>query len=257
MDVEWREHEIQRYARHILLPELGGVGQARLRETSVLVAGVGGLGSPVSLYLAAAGVGRLGLVDDDLVELSNLQRQVLHDTASIGRPKVESGRDRIKAINPLVDVESIAIRLEPASIDAVVSRYDIVCDGTDNAAARFLIADACVRTRRTLVSAAVLRFEGQISTFRPHRGGPCYRCLHPEPPAEGVVPTCADAGILGAVAGVMGCLQATEILKEAAGIGETLAGRLLLWDALASRMRTIVLPKDPDCPSCRHLPDQA
>ena len=257
MDIEWTEEEIQRYARHILLPEIGGTGQAHFRRARVLIAGAGGLGSPLALYLAAAGVGTIGLVDDDRVELSNLQRQILHDTASIGRSKVASARDRLQALNPLVTVETIERRLEAGNVDALVGSYDVVCDGTDNFTTRFLLADACVRARRTLVSAAVLRFEGQLATFKPHEVGPCYRCLHPSAPPEGLVPSCAEAGILGAVAGVLGCLQATEALKEIAGIGETMAGRLLLWDALACRARTIALPPDPECPVCREVPRRA
>ncbi len=253
MDIEWTEQEIQRYARHILLPELGSIGQDRLRRGRVLVAGAGGLGSAVALYLAAAGVGTIGLIDDDHVELSNLQRQVLHDTGSIGRKKVDSGHQRLRAINPLVDVRPIAARIDAGNVDALISDYDIVCDGTDNFATRFLLADAAVRTRRTLVSAAILRFEGQIATFKPHETGPCYRCLHPAAPPPGLVPTCAEAGILGSVAGVMGSLQATEAVKELAGIGESLAGRLLLWDALGARMRTIELPRDPECAFCRDV----
>ena len=253
MHIEWTEQEIHRYARHILLPELGGIGQDRLRRGRVLVAGAGGLGSPVALYLAAAGVGTIGLVDDDHVELSNLQRQVLHDTASIGRKKVESGRDRLSAINPLVDVRPLATRIDARNVDALVAGYDLVCDGTDNFETRFLLADAACRAQRTLVSAAILRFEGQIATFKPHATGPCYRCLHPDAPPVGLVPSCAEAGILGSVAGVMGSLQATEAIKELAGIGDTLAGRLLLWDALGARMRTIELPRDPDCAFCRNV----
>ena len=253
MDGEFTESEIQRYARHILLPELGGEGQAKLRRARVLVVGAGGLGSPLALYLAAAGIGTIGLVDDDRLELSNLQRQVLHDTASIGRNKAESGRDRIALLNPEVRTEVHPVRLDAGNAADLVGRYDLVCDGTDNFATRFLLADACALGARTLISAAVLRFEGQLSTFAPHRGGPCYRCLHPEPP-PGLVPSCAEAGILGAVTGVMGCLQATEAIKEIAGIGESLSGRLLLWDALASRMRTIVLPRDPECALCGPSP---
>ncbi len=252
MDAEWTENEIQRYSRNILLPELGGVGQARLRAARVLVVGAGGLGSPLALYLAAAGIGAIGLVDDDDVELSNLQRQVLHDTASVGRRKAESGRERLVALNPEVKVEAIASRLDTGNVAGLVAGHDIVCDGSDNFATRFLLADACVLGGRTLVSAAVLRFEGQLSTFRP--GGPCYRCLHPAPPPPGLVPSCSEAGILGAVTGVMGCLQATEVIKEVAGIGESLAGRLLLWDALLARMRTIALPRDPGCALCGDAP---
>ncbi len=253
MEIVWTEQEIQRYARHILLPELGGIGQDRLRRGRVLVAGAGGLGSPVALYLAAAGVGTIGLIDDDHVELSNLQRQILHDTGSIGRKKVESGVERLRAVNPLVDVRPIAARIDAGNVDALVADYDVICDGTDNFATRFLLADAAFAARRTLVSAAILRFEGQIATFKPHETGPCYRCLHPEAPPPGLVPSCAEAGILGAVAGVMGSLQATEALKEVAAIGESLAGRLLLWDALGARMRTIELPRDPDCACCGAL----
>ena len=254
MNHEFTESEIQRYSRHILLPELGGEGQAKLRRARVLVVGAGGLGSPLALYLAAAGVGTIGLIDDDRLELSNLQRQVLHDTASVGRNKAESGADRIAALNPSVRTEVHTMRLDAGNVAGLVERHDLVCDGSDNFETRFLLADACALGRRTLVSAAVLRFEGQLSTFAPHHGGPCYRCLHPEPPPPGLLPSCAEAGILGAVAGVMGCLQATEALKEITGIGESLSGRLLLWDALSSRMRTIALPRDPDCPLCG--PDQ-
>lgn len=250
MDVDFTEAEIARYARHILLPELGGTGQARLRASSVLVIGAGGLGSPLALYLAAAGIGRIVLVDDDVVELSNLQRQVLFDTASLGRAKVEQARLRLLALNPGIAVDIRAVRIDAGNAMALVSSCDLVCDGSDNAETRFLLADACHLARRTLVSASVSRFEGQLSTFRSHRDGPCYRCLYPEPPPRGAVASCAEAGILGAVTGVMGSLQATEAIKELAGIGESLAGRLLLWDALSSSMRTIVLPPDPDCALC-------
>ena len=249
MDDEWTESEIERYSRHILLPELGGEGQARLRRARVLIVGAGGLGSPAALYLAAAGVGTIGLVDDDRVELSNLQRQVLHDMTSLGRNKAESGRDRMAALNPDVRVETHPVRLDAGNAARLVARYDLVCDGTDNFPTRFLLSDACTAERRTLVSAAVLRFEGQLAVFAPHRGGPCYRCLHPEPPPSGTAANCAEAGILGAVTGVMGCLQATEAIKEITGIGDSLLGRLLLWDALSSRMRTVLLPRDPQCPS--------
>ncbi len=250
MDIDFTEAEIHRYSRHILLGEVGGTGQARLRAASVLVIGAGGLGSPLALYLAAAGVGRIGIVDDDVVELSNLQRQIAHGMADLGRAKAESAAAAMARINPEVTVEPHRTRLTPANALALIARYDIVCDGTDNFATRFLVADACVLARRTLVSAAVLRFEGQLSVFRPHVGGPCYRCLYPEAPPAGLVPSCGEAGVLGAVTGVMGTLQATEVLKEILGIGETLAGRLLIWDALATRFRTIRLPADPACRSC-------
>jgi molybdopterin-synthase adenylyltransferase len=250
MDLDFSEDEIRRYARHILLAEVGGTGQAKLRAARVFIAGAGGLGSPLLLYLAAAGVGTIGLVDDDAVELSNLQRQVAHATADLGRPKVESAAAAARRINPLVEVRPVRARIGPGNVLDLIRDYDIVCDGTDNFDTRFLLSDACVLAGKTLVSAAVLRFEGQLGVFKPHAGGPCYRCLHPAPPPPGLVPSCGEAGVLGAVTGVMGTLQATEVLKEIIGIGEVLAGKLLMWDALASRMRTIALPRDPECPSC-------
>jgi molybdopterin/thiamine biosynthesis adenylyltransferase len=256
MDVEFTEDEIRRYSRHILLKEVGGIGQARLKAARVLVVGAGGLGSPLVLYLAAAGVGAIGVVDDDRVELSNLQRQVAHTTGRLGAPKAGSAAEAARAINPGVDVEAHAARLTARNAGALIGGYDIVCDGSDNFATRFLVADACVLERRTLVSAAVLRFEGQLSVFKPHlhEGGPCYRCLYPEPPPEGLVPACSEAGVLGAVTGVMGTLQATEVLKEILGIGESLSGRLLIWDALATRFRTVRLRRDPACPLCGPAP---
>jgi molybdopterin-synthase adenylyltransferase len=252
--MDFSEDEIVRYSRHILLAEVGGTGQARLRAARVLVVGAGGLGSPLILYLAAAGVGTIGIVDDDALELSNLQRQVAHSMARLGHNKAESAAEAAIAINPLVRLETHATRLTPDNALDLIGRYDIVCDGSDNFDTRFLVSDACVLARRTLVSAAVLRFEGQMATFRPHIGGPCYRCLHPAPPPPGLVPACNEAGVLGAVTGVMGTLQATEVLKEILGIGETLAGRLLVWDALATRFRTLRLPRDPACPSCGDHP---
>lgn len=250
MEFNFSEDEIQRYARHILLRELGGTGQARLKTAKVLVVGAGGLGSPLALYLAAAGVGHIGLVDADVVELSNLQRQIAHGTADIGRPKVESAAESLRRINPLVEVVEHKARLEAGNVAGLLAGYDIICDGTDNFETRFLLADACVAARKTLVTAAVLRFEGQLSTFKPHEGGPCYRCLYPEPPPEGLVPSCSEAGVLGAVTGVMGTLQATEVLKEITGIGKSLAGYLLVWNALDAEFRKIRLKKDPSCPVC-------
>ncbi len=248
MDLDFSEDELQRYSRHILLGEVGAIGQARLRAARVLIIGAGGLGSPLLLYLAAAGVGRIGIVDDDRVELSNLQRQVAHTTARIGEAKTRSAAKAARALNPLVTIVEHATRLDADNALALISDYDIVCDGSDNFATRFLVADAAFLARRTLVSAAVLRFEGQLAVFRPD--GPCYRCLYPEPPPPGEVPSCSEAGVLGAVTGVMGTLQATEVLKEITGIGESLAGRLLLWDALAARFRTIALRRDPECALC-------
>ncbi len=250
MEFNFSEDEIQRYARHILLRELGGTGQARLKAAKVLVVGAGGLGSPLALYLAAAGVGRIGLVDADVVELSNLQRQIAHGTADIGRAKVESAAESLRRINPLVQVVEHNEHLGAANVAGLIASYDIICDGTDNFATRFLLADACVAAQKTLVTAAVLRFEGQLSTFKPHEGGPCYRCLYPEPPPEGLVPSCSEAGVLGAVTGVMGTLQATEVLKEITGIGKSLAGYLLVWNALDAEFRKIRLKKDPACPVC-------
>jgi molybdopterin/thiamine biosynthesis adenylyltransferase len=250
MDLDFTEDEIQRYSRHILLQEVGGIGQAKLKAARVLVVGAGGLGSPLLLYLAAAGIGTLGVIDDDVVDLSNLQRQIAHTTGRVGVPKVVSAAEAVKAINPDVNIEAHATRLRADNAIDLIGRYDLVCDGTDNFDTRFLLADACVLAKRTLVSAAVLRFEGQLSVFKPHEGGPCYRCLYPEPPAPGTVPTCSEAGVLGAVTGVMGTLQATEVLKEILGIGDTLSGRLLVWDALATRFRTIKLRPDLSCASC-------
>jgi adenylyltransferase/sulfurtransferase len=248
--MEFTEDEIQRYSRHILLREVGGTGQAKLKAARVLIIGAGGLGSPLLLYLAAAGFGTIGIVDDDRVELSNLQRQVVHTTDSIGSPKVESAARAGIAINPAVQVEAHQMRLSAGNALDLIGRYDIVCDGSDNFATRFLVSDACMLARRTLVSAAVLRFEGQLSVFKPHQGGPCYRCLFPEPPPPGMVPACSEAGVLGAVTGVMGTLQATEVLKEILGIGESLSGRLLVWDALDMRFRSITLRPDPACAAC-------
>lgn len=250
MDLDFTEDEIRRYSRHILLGEVGGTGQAKLKAARVLVIGAGGLGSPLVLYLAAAGVGTIGIVDDDHVELSNLQRQVAHTTGRIGVAKATSAAQAAHDINPLVTVEPHCLRLNADNAADLVGRYDIVCDGTDNFGSRFLVSDACVLAKRTLVSGAVLRFEGQLSVFKPHEGGPCYRCLYPEPPPPGVVPTCSEAGVLGAVTGVIGTLQATEVLKEIMGIGDSMAGKLLVWDALASRFRTIKLRPDPHCASC-------
>jgi molybdopterin/thiamine biosynthesis adenylyltransferase len=250
MDIDFTEAEIQRYSRHILLQEVGGTGQAKLKAARVLVIGAGGLGSPLMLYLAAAGIGTIGVIDDDVVDLSNLQRQIAHTTDRIGVAKVTSAAQAAMAINPDLRVEAHPARLSAGNALDLISRYDIVCDGTDNFGSRFLIADTCVLAKRTLVSAAVLRFEGQLSVFKPHEGGPCYRCLYAEPPAPGTVPTCSEAGVLGAVTGVMGTLQATEVLKEILGIGDTLSGRLLVWDALATRFRTIKLRPDPTCALC-------
>jgi len=252
MDLDFTREELNRYSRHILLAEVGAAGQAKLRAARVLIVGAGGLGSPLSLYLAAAGIGTIGLIDHDVLELSNLQRQVAHTTARLGRNKVDSMAEALAALNPGVRIETHVRRMDADAARDLIPRYDLVCDGTDNFATRFLLGDACHLLGRPLVSAAVLRFEGQLSVFQGHLGAPhpCHRCLHPEQPPEGLVPTCSEAGVLGAVTGVMGTLQATEVLKLILGVGESLSGRLLLWDALDARFRTVKLRRDPACPLC-------
>lgn len=248
--MDFTEEQIHRYSRHILLPEVGGIGQARLLKARVLVIGAGGLGSPVILYLAAAGVGTIGVIDDDAVELSNLQRQVLHGTASIGAAKVESARAAVAAINPDVTLVPHQVRLDAANALELIGQYDIVADGSDNFATRFLVNDACYLAGKPLVSAAILRFDGQLATFKAHETGPCYRCLYHDLPPPGQIPSCSQAGILGAVAGVMGSMQATEVLKEILGIGDSMAGSLLIYDALATTFRKVRVKPDPACPLC-------
>ncbi|MBI5165340.1 MAG: molybdopterin-synthase adenylyltransferase MoeB [Magnetospirillum sp.] len=250
--MNFTEEQIQRYSRHILLPEIGGTGQARLLGSRALVVGAGGLGSPVILYLAAAGVGTIGIVDDDVVELSNLQRQVLHTTARLGTPKVDSAAAAVAAINPDVRVETLRTRLDKDNARALIAGYDIVADGSDNFPTRFLVNDACRLEGKPLVSAAILRFDGQLSTYKP--GGPCYRCIFREAPPAGQVPTCSSAGVLGAIAGTLGALQATEVVKELLGIGESMSGRLLIVDALAVAFRTVRVKRDPGCPLCGDAP---
>jgi len=236
--------EIERYSRHLLLAEVGGPGQQKLRAARVLVLGAGGLGAPLIQYLAAAGVGTIGIVDDDVVALSNLQRQVIHATPTVGRLKVESAREAVARLNPHVAIETHAVRLDAANADALLSAYDIVADGTDNFETRFLAADRCAALRRPLVTAAVGRFDGSLTTLLPWETtqgvpNPGYRDLFPAPPPPGLVPSCAEAGILGALTGILGSLQATEVLKLILGIGEPLVGRLLLVDALSMRFETI------------------
>jgi molybdopterin-synthase adenylyltransferase len=249
---DFTEEQIHRYARHIVLPEIGGEGQARLLRSKVLVVGAGGLGSPLLLYLAAAGVGTIGIVDDDAVDRSNLQRQVIHDEAHLGVAKVDSAAERMRALNPDVTVDTHRTRLTASNALDLIGRYDIVADGTDNFATRFLLNDACFFAGRTLVSAAILRFDGQIATYKAHLGPPhpCYRCLFREPPPPGVVPSCSAGGVLGALAGLAGSLQATEVVKEILGIGESLSGSLLLLDALYADYRRVKVKRDPTCPLC-------
>jgi molybdopterin-synthase adenylyltransferase len=244
--------QFERYARHLILDEVGEEGQAKLMASRVLVVGAGGLGSPLLLYLAAAGIGTLGIVDDDTVDLSNLQRQIVHPTLSIGTAKVESARTTIAAINPEVAVELHPCRIDQGNARDLVRRYDLVADGSDNFATRYLLNDVCYAERRTLVGGALSPFDGQLSTFKAYLGPPhpCYRCLFREPPPPDLVPRCETAGILGAVAGVIGTLQATEVLKELLGLGESLSGQLLMYDALRAGFHKIKLPRDPDCPTC-------
>jgi adenylyltransferase/sulfurtransferase len=251
--------EFERYARHLILDEVGEDGQAKLLAARVLVVGAGGLGSPLLLYLAAAGVGTLGIIDDDAVSLSNLQRQVIHRTGAIGRRKTESAAEGLRAIEPAVTLELFPERLTAENVDGLVARYDLVADGSDNFTTRYLVNDACVRAKKPFVSGALLRFEGQLSTFKPHAGPehPCYRCLFPEPPPPDAVPRCEEAGILGPVAGVIGTLQATEVLKELLGIGESLSGRLMMYDALGSSFYTVRVPRDPQCPRCGGASNQS
>lgn len=246
--------EIERYKRHLVLKEVGGAGQQKLKAARVLLIGAGGLGSPMAMYLAAAGVGTIGIVDDDVVSLSNLQRQILHNTAAVGRAKVDSARDAIAALNPHVAVEAHNARLTADNAIDLISRYDIIADGSDNFATRYLVSDACYLARKTLVFAAVGPFDGYVTTFKPHEATddgtpyPTYRCLFPEAPPAGTVANCAEVGVLGAIVGVMGTLQATELLKEITGAGDSLAGRLLLYDAKAASFQNIHVAWDPKNP---------
>jgi adenylyltransferase/sulfurtransferase len=253
---KFTEEQIKRYARHIILPEVGGKGQEKLLNSKVLVIGAGGLGSPAILYLAAAGVGTIGIVDFDVVDLSNLQRQVIHNTERVGTPKVESAKKTVEMLNPDVKVITYNTRISKENIMDIIKDYDVVLDGTDNFPTRFLINDACYFAGKPLVSAAMLRFEGQVSVFdyRNKENSPCYRCLFPEPPPPGLVPSCQEAGILGSIGGIMGCIQATEAIKLILGIGEPLVGKLLIMDALSMDFRKVKLRKDPNCPLCGEKP---
>ncbi len=241
--------ELQRYARHLVLPQVGVVGQERLRASSALIIGLGGLGSPAALYLAAAGVGRLGILDHDTVAVHNLQRQVIHDTTTIGAPKVESARARIEALNPSVRVDTWTMALTRENARAIIADYDVILDGTDTFATRYLVNDACVLEGKTYVHASVHRFEGQLSVFGAP-SGPCYRCLHPTPPPAGSVPNCAEGGVLGVLPGLLGTMQATEALKLLLGIGAPLVGRLLVVDALGMRFEEVLVERDATCVWC-------
>jgi molybdopterin-synthase adenylyltransferase len=254
--MDFTDTQLHRYSRHIILPEVGGVGQERLLRSKVLVVGAGGLGAPLLLYLAAAGVGTIGIIDDDVVDLSNLQRQVIHDESALGQLKVQSAAARIQALNPDVRVEPHPVRLTRDNALDLIGGYDLVADGSDNFATRFLLNDACFLAKKTLVSAAILRFDGQLTSFKAHLGAPhpCYRCLFPEPPPRGLVPSCSEGGVLGALAGTVGSLQATEVLKELLGLGESLSGTLLMMDTLYASYQRITLKRDPDCALCGDHP---
>ena len=252
--VDLSTEELQRYSRHLIMPEVTADGQRRLKAARVLCIGAGGLGSPAALYLAAAGVGTIGIVDFDAVDLSNLQRQLLHGTKDVGRGKLESAQDRLRDINPEIDIELHQCRLSSENASEIVSKYDIVVDGSDNFATRYLSNDVCVFAQRPNVYGSVFRFEGQTTVFAPHLGGPCYRCLFPEPPPPDSVPNCAQAGVLGVLPGIIGTLQAIETIKLIIGIGEPLIGRLLHFDALKVKFRELKLRRDPQCPVCGESP---
>lgn len=248
--IDLTNEEIRRYSRHLILPEVGMAGQRKIRNTSVLCIGAGGLGSPIAMYLSAAGIGKLGIVDFDDVDLSNLQRQILHTDADVGRSKAESARETIAGINPHTEVVIHKTRISSENALDLIRPYDIVVDGTDNFPTRYLTNDACVLLKKPNVYGSIFRFEGQASVFAPHLGGPCYRCLYPEPPPPGMVPSCAEGGVLGVLPGIIGCIQANEILKLALGKGSPLIGRLLLFNALDMKFRELKLRKDPKCPIC-------
>ncbi len=258
--MDFSEEQINRYARHILLREVGGQGQQKLLNAKILVIGAGGLGSPNILYLAAAGVGTIGIVDDDNVDLSNLQRQVIHGTSDIGRSKVASSASSVAAINPDVKVVAHQERLNSTNIRELIGQYDIIADGSDNFATRFLVNDVCVFLKKTLVSAAILRFDAQLATYRPFPGpngeepGPCYRCIFREAPPDGQTPSCAEAGVMGTLCGMVGSFQATEVVKEILGIGESMVGHLMIIDGLSATFRKISVRRDPKCPVCGENP---
>jgi adenylyltransferase/sulfurtransferase len=251
--VNLSQQEVARYSRHLIMPEVASDGQKRLKASSILLIGAGGLGSPLALYLAAAGIGRLGLVDFDVVDFSNLQRQVLHGTPDVGRPKLQSARDRIQAINPEVQVDLYETRLTSANAMKLLAPYDIVIDGTDNFPTRYLVNDACVLLKKANVYGSIFRFDGQASVFFPPHG-PCYRCLYPEPPPPGEVPSCAEGGVLGILPGLIGCIQATEAVKLILGKGSPLIGRLLLYDALQMNFQEFKVRRNPKCPLCGDHP---
>jgi len=248
--MDFTEEQVKRYSRHIILSEVGGKGQQKLCESKVFITGAGGLGSPVALYLAAAGIGTIGIIDDDVVDISNLQRQILHSTRTLNKPKVESAKETLEALNPDVKVVPYKERLSSANIMDIIKDYDLVLDGSDNFPTRFLINDACYFSGKTLISGSIFRFEGQVTTLKPHDGHPCYRCLYPEPPPPGLVPSCQEAGVLGVLAGTVGVIQATEAVKEVLGMGSSLASHLLIYDALGMKFLKVRTQKDPNCFLC-------
>ena len=249
-DVHFSNDEIARYSRHLIMPEVTLEGQKKLKAASILCIGAGGLGSPIALYLAAAGVGRIGLVDPDVVDFSNLQRQILHGTDDVGRKKLNSARDRVKAVNPNVQIDLHDCIFQSENARKLVEAYDIVIDGTDNFPTRYLSNDVCVLAKRPNIYGSIFRFDGQCTVFAPHLGGPCYRCMFPEPPPPGMVPSCAEGGVLGVLPGVIGVIQAIEAIKLIIGIGDPLIGRLVSFDALKMRFREFKVRKDPNCPIC-------
>ena len=252
--IDFSNDEIARYSRHLIMPEVTLDGQKRIKASSILCIGAGGLGSPIALYLAAAGVGRLGLVDYDTVDFSNLQRQILHGTDDVGRKKLNSARDRIKAVNPNVGVDLHDTLFRSDNAMQLVQDYDIVIDGTDNFPTRYLSNDVCVLTKKPNIYGSIFRFDGQCTVFAPHLGGPCYRCMFPEPPPPGMVPSCAEGGVLGVLPGIIGVMQAIEAIKLIIGIGESLIGRLVTFDALKLRFKEFKIRKDPNCPICGDHP---
>lgn len=253
MAIKLSNEEILRYSRHLIIPEVGMTGQKKLKAASVLMIGAGGLGSPVGLYLAAAGIGRLGIVDFDIVDETNLQRQIIHSTKDVGRYKLESAKEKIEAINPNVKVETHETRLTSGNAFDLISKYDLVVDGTDNFPTRYLINDACVLLNKPYIYGSIFRFDGQVTVFDPKKG-PCYRCLYPAPPPPELVPNCAEGGVLGILPGIIGSLQALEAIKLIIGKGDSLVGRLLLLDALKLKFRELNFHKDPDCPICGENP---
>src|ERR1700757_3819786 len=253
-NIDFSNDEIARYSRHLIMPEVTLEGQKRIKAASILCIGTGGLGSPIALYLAAAGIGRLGLIDFDVVDFSNLQRQILHGTDDVGRKKLNSAKDRIKAVNPNVQVDLHDMLFRSENAMQVVKSYDIVIDGTDNFPTRYLSNDVCVLARKPNIYGSIFRFDGQCTVFAPHLGGPCYRCMFPEPPPPGMVPSCAEGGVLGVLPGIIGVMQAIEAIKMVIGIGDSLIGRLVSFDALKLRFKEFKIRKDPNCPICGDHP---